>query len=103
MSPWPTALERLQHSRVQWLRTLDQDTRSRSGGAPGALGSLFQGLGSAPWQPWLSAVSALWLAWQRHRAAPPAVATSRRRWPSAGVVGAVLITALVAALWWRSR
>lgn len=103
MSRWSDALARLQHSREHCLRTLDRDHRSRPARAPGALGGLFQGLGSAPWQPWLSTASAVWLAWRRRRPAPPAPAAGRSRWPRAGVAGAILITALAAALWWRSR
>lgn len=102
MSRSTDATARLQYSREHWLRTLDRDARSQPARMPGMLGGLLQGLGSTPWQPWLSGASALWLAWRRHRAAPPPRATGRRRAARPLLIGALLITAL-AALWWRSR
>lgn len=111
MNPVPDAIARLQHSRERWRHTLDQDSRARSARPLGAVSGLLQGLGAQPWQPWLSAASALWLAWRRRRTGPAARPPEPLAAPLAGgtrwrrnvVALSVLAATCVALLWWRRR
>ncbi len=102
MSALTDAVARLQHSRQRWGQLQEQDARSHASRPRGAVSGLLQGLGAQPWQSWLSTASALWMTW--HRAGPLPADPLRSRRPRSGmVVGAVLVTAVVAFVWWRRR
>ncbi len=55
------AVVRLERNRARWSDALTRDLDSRAASRPG-LGSLLLGLNT---QPWVSAVSAVWMAWRR--------------------------------------
>lgn len=55
------AVARLERNRARWSDALARDQHSRAASRPG-LGSLLLGLNT---QPWVSAVSTVWMAWRR--------------------------------------
>ncbi len=111
MNSLPDAVARLQRSRDRWQLTMDRDLPAGMAQPRGMLGAMLQGLGG---QPWLSAASALWLAWRRRQPGPgPVQASMRQRgptgarlrptrlWPLAAT--AVIAGVMAGVMWWRHR
>ncbi len=107
MTSLPDAVARLQRSRDRWQLTMDRDPPAGMAQPRGVLGAVLQGLGG---QPWLSAASALWLAWRRRQPAHgPLQPASGQRGPAGARFRPVRLwplaaTAVIAGvLWWRYR